>query len=412
MSSPALAPGRLARSARAAAGLLLGMLVLAVPSSAGASGTQGPRTVDDLSTLLRDDPILVDPTMGAGDAAGVHAELTDLAAAVDVPVYVVLASTPADLRTTEDPAQQAAALLNADLGDGLYVVHFTEGIDWVGGFGAAKDIDTTAGQRASTRAREIGPDEDSRPTAALEAELVLRAAAAPGRAISDDRLRELMQAPHALVATTSAGERADQLARRWVYAIAAAVAVLVAGLTLSSVARAAPMPGRRRTTPVRGSDPVLNPVDDETLIRAHRRFDGLPATDLSSPHAMAAEEALTAADLVAFSGDRLDAVGAWVLAQQAGREMDRIRRPARPAYRPCVVNPEHGEASGTVRLARSSIDAPACAACAHTPGTFLTASTWGRDRSYLTTSTVWARTGFGALVDDLAAQVIADRDAR
>jgi hypothetical protein len=411
MPPPALAPGRLARSVRAGAGLALAVLVLVVPSSAGATATQGPRTVDDLAASLRDDPILVDPTMGTGDADGVHDVLTDLAAQVDVPVYVVLAATPADLRTTEDPAQQAAALLNADLGDGLYVVHFTDGIGWVGGFGAAKDIDTTPGQRAATRAREIGPNEYNQVTAALDAELVLRAAADPGRAISDDRLRELIDTPYAFV-PTGARERTDQLARRWVYTIAAALAVLVAGLCLSAVGRAAPMPSRRRTTTAPSSSRVLNPVDDETLIRAHRRFDGLAAADLASPHATAAQEALTAADLVASSGDRLDAVGAWVLAQQAGREIDRIRRPARPAYRPCVVNPEHGEASATVRLARTSIDAPACAACAHTPGTFLTAPTWGRDRSYLTTSTVWARTGFGALVDDLAGQVIADRDAR
>ncbi|WP_396041955.1 hypothetical protein [Aeromicrobium sp. UC242_57] len=29
-------------------------------------------------------------------------------------------------------------------------------------------------------------------------------------------------------------------------------------------------------------------------------------------------------------------------------------------YRPCLINPEHGEASTTVRLAGSSIDAPVC----------------------------------------------------
>lgn len=386
--------------------------MLAAPVAAHATAGTGPLPVDDLAAALRDDPILVEPTLGTGDTAGVHDVLTDLAADVDVPVYVVLASVPPELRTAEDPAQQAAALLHAELGDGLYVVHFTDGIGWTGGFGAAaKAIDTTPGQRANTRADEIGPQEYNQGTAALEAELILRSAADPGQEISDRRLREIIDTPRAFVPTETA-ERADQLALRWVVTIAATLAVLIAGLSLAAVGHAAPLPARRRSgTAVADTSPrpALNPVDPAILQRAHRRFDALPVADLRSPHAVAAEEALAAADLVADSGDRLDAVGAWVLAQQAGRELDRIRRPSRPPFRPCIVHPEHGEATSTVRLSGSSIDAPACAACGRARGSFLTIRTWRGERPYLDGSSVWARTGFGALVDDLARQVVADR---
>jgi hypothetical protein len=396
-------------------GLLVALVLLASGAGAAGASAPGPRTTEDIAEALRADPVLVDATMGTGDAQGVHDVLTQLAADVDVPVYVVLASTPTDLRTTEDPAQQAAALLNADLGDGLYFVHFTDGIGWVGGFGSAKDIDPGAGQRAYTRAREIGPNEYNQPTAALEAELVLRAAADPQHEIDDDQLRELIDTSRAFV-PTEAREHADLAAQRWVMTIATAIAVVIAGLVLTSVGRAAPIGPRRSAD---GTDRaaarrtrVLNPVDPQALVRAQRMYDGLRARDLASPHATAAAEALTAADLVSGSDDRLDAVGSWVLALQARRELERIRRPARPPYRPCIVNPEHGEATSTVRLAGSSIDAPACTACGREHGPVLTTSTWRGERPYLDTPTVWARTGFGALVDDLAAQVIADQDAR
>jgi hypothetical protein len=105
-------------------------------------------------------------------------------------------------------------------------------------------------------------------------------------------------------------------------------------------------------------------------------------------------------------------VGAWVLALIADRELDRIKDPKRQPYRPCVVDPTHGEASDTLRLADSSIDAPACGECTTKQGQFLADHTWRGDRPYLEANSVWARTGFGALVDDLPTQVIADRGGR
>lgn len=388
---------------------LLACLTLLAPSAAEA--VEGPRTIDQLATALRTDPILVEPAFGTGDAVGVHDALTDVAAEIDVPVYVVMASIPPELRTAENPAEQAAALLNATLGDGLYYVQLTEGISWVGGFGTARKLDVTPGHRAHTRAREIGPLEYNQTTSALEAELIVRSAADPGQEISDEQLRAWIDAPRAFV-PTEARDRVDQVARRWVFAIASALAVLAAGLTLVFVGGRYPL-ALRRTRRAPDAEPQHVPTVDSTVLpRVQRRYDLLRPEDLGSPHATAAAEALEAADLVADTGDALDAVGAWVLAQQADRELDRIRRTTQVSYRPCVVNPLHGEASATVPLSGSSIDAPACISCSRKRGTFLTAPTWRGERRYLDTSTVWARTGFGALVDDLARQVIADRRSR
>ncbi|MET1037399.1 MAG: hypothetical protein ABW075_03940 [Aeromicrobium sp.] len=393
---------------------VLAGITIVVPSAAGAAETAGPRSVDQIAAALSDDPVQVDPALGTGDTAGVHDVLTELVGGLDVPAYVVLTSLPPELRTAEDPAQQAAALLNATLGDGLYHVQFTDGIGWTGGFGVARELDTSPGQRANTRAREIGPLEYNQTTAALEAELVLRSAADPEREISDDQLREWIDTPRAFV-PTEFGDRTDLLAQRWVVAIAAAVAVLIAGLILVPVAARYPLrsdPARDRSTGPNGrTKPVLE-ADPAAVSRAQRRYDKLRANDLASPHATAAAEALEAADLVAVTGDRLDDVGAWVLALQADRELRRIRRTTLSPYRPCVVNPLHGEASQTVRLSGSSIDAPACSSCSVDRGDFLTDSTWLGHRPYLDGSSVWARTGFGALVDDLARQVIGDRRGR
>ena len=50
--------------------------MLAAPVAAHATAGTGPLPVDDLAAALRDDPILVEPTLGTGDTAGVHDVLT------------------------------------------------------------------------------------------------------------------------------------------------------------------------------------------------------------------------------------------------------------------------------------------------------------------------------------------------
>lgn len=393
-------------------GLTAGLFVLlglAIGTPAGAADQSFAQTLDDMVTQLHKDPVLVQPVMGTGDTAGVHDLLAKLSDAVDVPVYVVLAATPPELAGAEQPGEQAAAVFHEALGDGLYIVHFNDGIGYVGGFGQAKNLDVTPGLRANTRAEKLGPEKYNQTTAVLEAALVLRSAAHPGKAISDSELRDQIDEPWAFVPTDSF-DRADDVARRWVFTIAAGLAVLIGGLTLTRVATRNPLPAAH---PSDTSQANAMPETAHTeLNQIQQRFDRLTPADLGSPHGLAADEALQAAQKVIGTGDELDEVGAWVLALIAERELQRLRKPQLQAYRPCVVDPTHGEADGTLRLSGSSIDAPACHACTRQQGTFLAAHTWRGDRPYLDTRSVWARTGFGALVDDLARQVLDSRGGR
>lgn len=106
----------------------------------------------------------------------------------------------------------------------------------------------------------------------------------------------------------------------------------------------------------------------------------------------------------------VDLVGVLVLVDRARRllaraaALDAGRRP--PAPEPlCTFHPLHGRAASTVDW-RPDLRVPACAACAadlqagRTPDALRDG-----DRPYFEADTVWARTGFGALSDDLLGRV-------
>ncbi|MFI5426236.1 hypothetical protein [Aeromicrobium sp. UC242_57] len=218
-----------------------------------------------------------------------HDLLTDLAAKVDVPVYVVLTSTPDELDGAERPAEQATAVLQQALGDGLYIVKLTDGPSHIAGYGTAKELHFSPGQRAYTLARDLGPYEYNVPTAALQAELVLRSAADPGQEISDETLRGWLDTPRAFQPDND-DSLADLLARRWAYATTAAVAVLLGCLTLVWLSVKAPL--RRRRDPALASAGPPSQLDAEALAAARSRHDSLSPQQLGSPCATAAEEAL------------------------------------------------------------------------------------------------------------------------
>ncbi|WP_116950186.1 hypothetical protein [Jiangella endophytica] len=398
-------------------------------------------TVDALIEQLRDDPILVDPSMGMGDSALAHDVLTEAAADVGLPVYVVLADNPSDLAGTDRVAEQAAALFRDQLGDGLYHVEFREGISYTQSWGGGEldDAYLAPVTRALERAESNGPGEYPRASALFEAVLTVRWAVAPSEEIPEAVVDEYAEQPWAFVAESDY-ERADATAGRWVALLATIVGVLVAGTIVTLVvARAKPAgrgaAGRRpASTRATSSDPArrvgptragrgaattsaipgnIGATAEKALDEARRRLARLPADKLTSPAGSAAADAVEAGDRVLTTRDSLDAVGATVLAAIAVREIERAGSPDRRPYRPCFVNPLHGEARDTVRIDGSSIDAPVCRACARTQGRFLAVKRRLRGSvPYAETSTVWARTGFGALVGDLAAQVLDDRSAR
>jgi len=119
-------------------------------------------------------------------------------------------------------------------------------------------------------------------------------------------------------------------------------------------------------------------------------------------------------------GDVPDLVGALVLTRTAERALDggsRRRRPPSP-YRPCFFDPRHGEGTArrTVAVGSGELEVPACAACRRATTTdlrpleTLVGGRFGRRRrrAYYELDDVWARTGFGALVDDLWVPVSTD----
>ncbi|TDD70697.1 hypothetical protein E1262_08585 [Jiangella aurantiaca] len=390
-------------------------LLLGAPAAAD---DEHADTVAEIVEQLRTDPILVQPSMGMGDSERAHDVLTAAAAGLDLPVYVVLADTPADMAGTDSVAEQAAALFRAELGDGLYHVEFREGISYTQSWGDDEldDAYLAPVTHAIERAESNAPGEYPRASALFEAVLTLRWAAAPAEALPDDVVDEYAAQPWAIL-PESDHDRADAAAGRRVALIATVFGVLVAGTIITLVvARAEPVGRgvvkRRRPayTPVPGD---IADIARRRLDEARRRLAGLPAARLTSPAGSAAADAVEAGDRVLETGDPLDAVGATVLAAVAVREVERAGSPKRPPYRPCFVNPLHGEAQRTVRVDGSSIDAPVCRDCARAQGRFLAVNRrWRGWAPYAETSTVWARTGFGALVGDLAAQVLDDRSAR
>ena len=100
----------------------------------------------------------------------------------------------------------------------------------------------------------------------------------------------------------------------------------------------------------------------------------------------------------------------------AAHDLDRGRRGTGAAFVPCFFDPRHPEGTATAswRLGDGEVDVPCCTACASAvvedgvpahlrlPTRRGTEPYWERDD-------VWARTGFGAVTDDLARDVLADR---
>ncbi|SDT34413.1 hypothetical protein [Jiangella sp. DSM 45060] len=419
--------------------LAVAALLLGAPADGAAEPPAG--TVDAMIEQLRDDPILVQPSMAMGDSGLAHDLLTEAAADAGVPVYVVLADTPTDLAGTDSMSEQAAALFRAELGDGLYHVEFRDGISYTRSWGGGEldDAYLAPVTYAIERAESNAAGEYPRASALLEAVLTVRWAAAPLDELPDSVVDDYAAQPWAFVAETDY-DRADSAAARWVALLATTFGLLVAGAIITPVVlRAKPATGRggatgrrrgsasvsvpaRRVGPTRAGRglPTTSAVPDDIAATATRQLDdarrrlaGLSPEQLTSPAGTAAADALEAGDLVLATGDPLDAVGATVLAAVAVRETERATSPKREPYRPCFVNPLHGEARNTVRIDGSSIDAPVCRDCNRDQDRFLAVRRRLRgSMPYVETSTVWARTGFGALVGDLAAQVLDDRSAR
>lgn len=104
-----------------------------------------------------------------------------------------------------------------------------------------------------------------------------------------------------------------------------------------------------------------------------------------------------------------DLLGALVLARIAHAALD---DPA-TVYRPCYVNPTHGAATDDRAVQDGGIRVPVCRACARgaIADPYVVRRGFRREPYYVGDD-VWARTGYGALVDDLWSEVVRDRRRR
>lgn len=125
--------------------------------------------------------------------------------------------------------------------------------------------------------------------------------------------------------------------------------------------------------------------------------------------------ARTVAETLMRSNDVADLIGAVVVARTGLRDLEQLRtKRTLTAYRPCFFNPVHQPAydRATWRVDHATVSLPACSKCltairaGHEPEVLRLGR---RGHPYYERDDIWARTGFGALVDDLAAQVMADR---
>lgn len=388
-----------------------------------------PDTVDDLAEALRSDPVIVHQMMGSGDAEGADRRLTKLVEELPFPAYVALVRPPADMAGDVADSRYLATALSRRINEpGLYVVEMPETVFAVRLVAEGRDPTIYSLQNSRNKDEVArGLDGGASLPPQVEAEIALRTAAEPEQEdykvpnLDDAVVDDLADRAEALQPFTLTGDRdTSDPPEPWTigkrFMVGTTVALGVALLIFQSVVG---WPGwrRRRDQPKPATAFPATPRPDEVRAEASaalthlaQRLPAAPAGD----RARMAMLARQAAEPLLESDDTGDLVGALVLARVGDRELDRATNPARAAYRPCFFNPLHGpgELSGSWRYGEADITVPVCRACAadlrkdRGPHTLHLGR---RPRPYYAQDDVWARTGYGALADDLPQQVLADR---
>lgn len=388
-------------------------------------------SVEDLVQALQQDPVNVQQVRGNGHTAEVDAEITQIVGSSEVPMFVALVGELPGL-ARDNPARDLIVRLESRLDrEGVYVVA-------VGDTGPVWEV--VGGERELKDAIQAGlaptyPDYDDqdapRASDAGGVAIIASVVAAEDHTISDDVVstytesatwgRDAYQSPSqaalpsevaglSLVLGTLVALVGWRLARTW---------------ELRAVVPAPPRtvrPAREpRTTPATTSRPTTTGVPEIEDVRrdATDALGKLAGALVDRPTGPGVEDALgcrIAAELLLDSTDHLDVIGALVLSR-TGQSF--LRDPDHH-YRPCFVNPLHGQgleeidvtADGTV------FGVPCCRRCAGQRSLTPRANTllarpsgwWRRaPRPYYEDDTVWSRTGFGALDPTLWRRVIEDR---
>lgn len=389
-------------------------------------GLSSPPTVAEIAAALRADPVLVDPLFGNGRTAEVDAALTEVVDGLGFPAYVVLVPRPEGLSGSDPDGELATLLADRLGGDGLFVVH-TDPAGFADAMLSAGDVPDH--HVVYSAELELDPDRSSYDdlTAAGRIARDLELVAAGGRMTQEEY-------------DAYASEAVWQDPAPWdldydppgpgTYAALTTFAfVAVAGvvwLLLRNVARwRSTAPGARALERRRQGRPAHETEGPaQVRARAERELDALAQRFAAGPVVPGDRQVLldgsydTARAVLAHTGtddrDLDDLAGALVLTRVVDRAL-RGRGKDSPPYRPCFFDPRHGEGvrRRTLPVGDTQLTVPACRRCGHTRGDALDPMSvprgpLGRERPWYEHDTVWARTGYGAFVDDLWRHVTAD----
>jgi len=379
-----------------------------------------PITTGEVATAVQHDPVLVEDTMGSGDAASVEQRLAAIARKLPFPAYVALVSTPHDDTGVDPSADLATALRLRIATPGLYVVAAggpievqvtAAGVDPATFAHRLQANLTTVAARARTTPNELPPAVGAE-VALLTAESTESAASGSAK-LSTSEITDLASRAHGPSTAASTDEPlTDNTGLRWM------LGLLVGLLALLLVQRTL-----RGWPGWRGPTLYLSATDIDGLRRAAsaevldlaERLPQAPA----GPRADAAMLAREAAEPLLTSAEPAELIGALVLARTGAHAL------AVPTgvYHCCYLHPLHGAAITKVawRLGDGSVSVPVCDTCSkrlarrRVPAV-LTFVRDGAPVGYYERDDVWARTGYGSLVDDLARRVTLargrDRSAR
>ncbi|GGD15219.1 hypothetical protein [Nocardioides daphniae] len=413
--------------------------------------------LDRLADALRVDGVVVEQSMGAGEAEQAHDRIAALVRETPFPVYVALvADTRGVAGAGVDVNESLAGLLHRRLGDeqALFVVDSPEGIAQVVSFGLGADpsllsLSASADQellRAGLEEAvvdEIGHGAPLPSVVLAEAwaqqveELVAEAKDSDGDVypptLTDDEVDRLVEV--AVPLATRSDWRPDvgdfvevRAASRGFSWLVSLLAGMVVALLLGQSLRGWPSPRGAKRRQGRSPAAVPEPTTPapEAARRKARQLVGALAEELAAVDwtvvdrewADRADAARVAAEMLLDSDDVGDLLGAQALARTGSVDLRRAQGED-AAYRPCFFDPRHGDAGHTVgwRLGQGRVDVPCCGECSRVveagrrpqplrlPGRRGAQAYWKRDD-------VWARTGFGAVTDTLARDVLSDREAR
>lgn len=380
-------------------------------------------TVDEVAAALREDPVLVHATFGNGARDEVDAALTAKVAEAEeagVPVYVALVPGVPDLAAGDygtEAADDLAVRLADRVGDGFFFVAVDPHSLYAAELGT--------GEWQDTRVEYVpNQSEDEQTVLAGGIAYGIDQLADNGEdpaqyltgiwrdpewqydrdgSLSDGFLTTFVPTT-ALVAVTIAVTLVVRTALTWRES-APATTLPTAGTRLRKEAPGTPVGNDATVEETLRSE--LAALQDLRAKRAHQRVDDAVRDRVDGSY----DAARTLLESPGREGRREpDLVGALVLTRVARAALD---APTGAVYHPCFVNPLHGRATGSRAVDGGGTEVPVCRACARGGASDPYVVRRGlRSAPYYAGDDVWARTGYGALTDDLWSEVARSRRSR